>query len=162
MLILGIDCGSRVTGYGVIESLGRTQRAVGYGAIRVPAGRDLAGRLRFVADGIDEVVERFRPSEAAVEDVFQHRNVSSAFKLAHVRGVALLSAARAGLPVASYTPTQIKSSVVGYGTADKHQVRQMVSVLLGLREQVRPLDVSDALAVAYCHASLRNVGAAAG
>ena len=162
MLILGIDCGSRVTGYGVIESIGRTQRAVGYGAIRIPAGKDLAGRLRFVADGIDEVVERFRPSEAAVEDVFQHRNVSSAFTLAHVRGVALLSAARAGLPVASYAPAQIKSSVVGYGTADKRQVRQMVTLLLGLQEEVKPLDVSDALAVAYCHASLRNVGAGTG
>ncbi len=156
MLILGIDCGSRITGYGVIESLGRTQRAVGYGAIRVPAGRELADRLRFVADGIDEVVERFRPAEAAVEDVFHHRNAASAFVLAHVRGVALLSAARAGLLVASYAPAQIKSSVVGYGTADKRQVRQMVTVLLGLQEEVKPLDVSDALAVAYCHASLRN------
>ena len=156
MLILGIDCGSQITGYGIIESHGRTQRSVGYGAIRVPTGLDLAEKLRVVADGLDEVVKRFGPAEAAVEDVFHHVNPRSALILAHVRGVALLSAVRAGLPVATYSPAQVKNSIVGYGNADKQQVRQMASTLLGLREDVKPLDISDALAVAYCHASLRD------
>lgn len=162
MLILGIDCGSQVTGYGVIESEGRVQRSVGYGAIRVPKGRDLAERLRIIADGIDEVVERFGPVEAAVEDVFHHLNARSSLVLAHVRGAALLSVARAGLPVATYAPSQVKMSVVGYGNADKQQVRQMVSVLLGVREEVKPLDISDALAVAYCHANLRDAASRGG
>ena len=156
MRILGIDCGSRITGYGVIEAQGRSRQSVGYGAIRIPPNKELAERLRFVADGLDEVLRRFRPHEAAVEDVFVRKNARSAFVLAHVRGAAMLSAARAGLRVASYTPAQVKSSVVGYGSADKGQVRQMVKALLGVREELSPLDISDALAVAYCHANLRD------
>lgn len=155
MLILGIDCGSQVTGYGVIESLGRSQRAVGYGAIRTGAAKDLAARLKIVGDALDEVFERFQPAEAAVEDLFHHRNARSAFTLAHVRGVALLCAARAGRPVASYAPAQVKDSVAGHGNADKEQVRRMVSVLLGVPDDLKPLDITDALAVAYCHANRR-------
>ncbi len=156
MRILGIDCGSRITGYGVIESDGRSQRAVSYGAIRVPAGRNLGERLCVVADGLDNVVAKFQPDEAAVEDVFTGRNVRSAFVLAHVRGVALLSASRAGLPVASYAPSQVKSSIAGHGNAGKDQVRRMVRLLLDVQEEIDPLDISDALAVAYCHANLRD------
>ena len=156
MRILGIDCGSRITGYGVIESDGRSQRAVSYGAIRVPASRNLGEGLCVVADGLDKVVTKFQPDEAAVEDVFSGRNVRSAIVLAHVRGVALLSASRAGLPVASYTPSQVKSSIAGYGNAGKDQVRRMLRLLLDVREEIDPLDVSDALAVAYCHANLRD------
>ena len=156
MRILGIDCGSRVTGYGVIEAEGRSLRSVGYGAIRLPANRELAERLCLVADGLDEVLRRFQPDEAALEDVFTRKYPRSALVLAHVRGAAMLCAARAGLRVASYTPAQVKSSVVGYGNAGKGQVRQMVRILLGVQEQVKPLDVSDALAVAYCHANLRD------
>ena len=154
--ILGIDCGSQVTGYGVIEAEGRTRQAVAYGAIRVPRGRELPERLRIVADGLEEVLDRFQPAEAAVEDVFQGGNARSAVVLAHVRGAALVCLARAGLPVASYAPKQVKSSVVGHGSADKRQVQQMVQVLLGLGEAVDSLDASDALAVAYCHANRRN------
>lgn len=155
MRILGIDCGSRITGYGIIESDGPSRRTVTYGAISVPRASDIAERLRTVADALDEVLGRFRPHEAAVEDVFVSRNVRSAFVLAHVRGAAMLSVARAGLPVASYTAAQVKKSVVGHGRADKRQVRHMVRLLLGVREEIDPLDISDALAVAYCHASLR-------
>lgn len=154
--ILGIDCGSRITGYGVIEIDGRSQRAVAYGAIRVPAGPDLGKRLCVVAEGIGQVLEAWEPDEAAVEDVFTGLNVRSALVLAHVRGVAMMCAAKAGLCVASYTAAQVKGSVSGYGSAGKEQVRLMVRTLLGVREEIRPLDASDALAVAYCHANLRN------
>lgn len=156
MRILGIDCGSRITGYGVIESDGRSQRSVAYGAIRAPAGESLGERLCVLAKGIDEVLSQYRPDEAAVEDVFTGPNARSAIMLAHVRGVAMLSASRAGIPVASYTPTQVKSSIAGYGSAGKDQVRHMVRVLLDVTEEIYPLDASDALAVAYCHASLRD------
>ena len=157
MRILGIDCGSRITGYGVIEAKGRERRSVGYGAIRLPAERDLAERLLSLAESLEEVLRRFEPEEVAIEDVFAKRNIRSAFVLASVRGAAMLTAARAGLKVASYTPSQVKSSVAGYGNAGKKEVRQMVGVLLGVREAVKPLDISDALAVAYCHANLRHV-----
>ena len=156
MRILGIDCGSRITGYGVIESDGRSQRAVAYGAIRLQAGHDLGKRLCAVADGIGRVLETYEPDEAALEDVFSGLNVRSAIVLAHVRGVAMMTASRAGLPVASYTARQVKSSVSGYGNAGKGQVRLMAKTLLGVREEISPLDASDALAVAYCHASLRH------
>ena len=154
--ILGIDCGSRITGYGVIETDGRSQRAVSYGAIRVPSGRSLGERLCVVAEGIEGVLFQYRPDEAAVEDVFTGPNVRSAIVLAHVRGVAMLSASKAGLPVASYTASQVKNSIAGFGNAGKDQVRQMVRLLLDVREEIEPLDASDALAVAYCHANLRD------
>ena len=156
MRILGIDCGSRVTGFGVIEAEGRSCRPVGYGAIRVPSRSDLPDRLCVVADGLDDVLRRYRPDEVAIEDVFTAKNPRGAFVLAHVRGAAMLSAVRAGARVASYTPAQVKSSVTGYGNAGKVQVRRMVRVLLGVEQNVKPLDISDALAVAYCHANLRD------
>ena len=151
-----MDCGSRVTGYGLIESNGREAQALDYGTIRIPAGIDLAKRLCVVAEGLRQIVDRFSPDEAALEDVFTQKNVRSALVLAHVRGAAMLSLAEAGVPVASYSPTIVKSSVVGHGSANKEQVRQMVTVLLGVRESIDPLDVSDALAVAYCHANRRD------
>lgn len=158
MLILGVDCGSRVTGYGLIESVGREAQAVDYGTIRLPERLELPERLCMLAAGLRQVLDRFSPDEAAVEDVFTQKNVRSALVLAHVRGAAMLSLAEAGVPVASYSPATVKNSVVGHGSAKKEQVRQMVSVLLGVRETIDPLDVSDALAVALCHANRRAAG----
>ena len=155
MLILGVDCGSRVTGYGLIESVGRETQAVDYGTIRLPERLELPERLCMLAGGLRQVLDRFSPDEAAVEDVFTQKNVRSALVLAHVRGAAMLSLAEAGVPVASYSPATVKNSVVGHGSANKEQVRQMVSILLGVRETIDPLDVSDALAVALCHANRR-------
>ena len=155
MLILGVDCGSRVTGYGLIESVGRETQAVDYGTIRLPERLELPERLCMLAGGLRQVLDRFSPDEAAVEDVFTQKNMRSALVLAHVRGAAMLSIAEAGVPVASYSPATVKNSVVGHGSANKEQVRQMVSVLLGVRETIDPLDVSDALAVALCHANRR-------
>lgn len=157
MRILGLDCGSRVTGFGVIDSEGRSRRSVAFGAIRLSAKKEMGERLREVADEIDRIVEEYRPDEAALEDVFVRKNVKSALALAHVRGAAMLSAARAGLSVSNYSPGQVKSSVVGYGNAEKTQVRKMVKILLGIRGEVKPTDASDALAVAYCHASHRHL-----
>ncbi len=153
MRILGIDCGSEVTGFGVIESDGRNHRSIAYGAIRTKTREGFPQRLRSIADGLDRVLCEHRPQEVAVEGVFHAANARSALKLAHVRGVALLSSARAGLPIAEYSPLEIKSGVVGYGRADKRQVRMMVQSLLGLRETVSPHDASDALAAAICHAN---------
>ncbi len=156
MRILGVDCGSHITGFGIIESRERVRRAVHYGTLRAPGNRQLADRLRCVADGLDEIIREHRPDEVAVEDIFYSRNFRSAAVVAHVRGVALLSGARAGLPVASYAPQQVKSSVVGHGRAAKSQVGQMIAMLLGVRGPIESEDASDALAVAYCHASLRT------
>lgn len=162
MRILGIDCGSHVTGFGVIEAHGRERTLVGYGAIEAPARMGLANRLRKMGDGLDAVLEKYCPEEAAVEDVFARGNMRSALVLAHSRGVALLCMARQGIRVDSYTPAQVKSSVTGYGVAGKEQVRKMVQVLLGVSEVMEPLDASDALAVACTHANLRDADARGG
>ena len=153
MKILGIDCGSAVTGFGVIESDGRSHRSVVYGAIRTKTREQFAERLKSIADGLDRVLAEHKPQEVVVEGVFHAANSKTALKLAHVRGVALLCGARAGLKVAEYSPLEIKVSVVGYGRAEKEQVRMMVQSLLGLTETVSPHDASDALAAAICHAN---------
>ena len=145
-----------MTGYGLIESSGREAQAVDYGIIRLPERLELTERLCLLAGGLRQVVDRFAPDEAAVEDLFTHKNMRSALVLAHVRGAAMLILAEAGVPVASYSPTTVKNSVVGHGSAQKEQVRQMVRLLLGVREAIDPLDVSDALAVALCHANRRG------
>jgi crossover junction endodeoxyribonuclease RuvC len=103
-----------------------------------------------------ELIVRHKPEVVAVEDLFHAKNARSALKLGHVRGIVLLAASQAGVPVAEYTPTQVKRAVVGYGRAGKHQVQEMVTLLLGLEERPSPLDVSDALAVAICHAHLQG------
>ncbi len=156
MRILGIDCGSQVTGYGVIDSDGASHSVVDYGVLKAPGKAELAERLGVIADGIDRVLSQHSPDEVAVEDVFYFKNVKSAIVLAHVRGAVLLSAARAGLVVASYAPRQVKQSVTGYGSAEKEQVTLMVQVLLGVQDSNMPLDASDALAVACCHATRRG------
>ncbi len=150
-----MDCGSRVTGYGVIEAAGRRIEAVAHGAIRLPHGRPLADRLVLVGEGLEGVLREFEPSEAAFEDVFTYKNARSALVLAQVRGAAMLSVARTGVEVASYSPAEVKGCVTGHGAAGKRQVRRMVKRLLGIGGDIRPLDASDALAVAYCHATRR-------
>ena len=149
--VLGIDCGSGATGYGVIEPGGRTSRIVASGVILASARLSFPERLKIIAEGLSRVIETYAPDAVAVEEVFYSVNVKSALKLGHVRGVALLKAAEAGLPIHEYSPLQIKSSVVGYGRAEKNQVQQMVKVLLRL-DEIPPEDAADALAVALCHA----------
>lgn len=153
MRILGIDCGSTTTGYGVIDTDGRRHRLVATGVVRTSSKTPFAERLRKIHRGLAEVIDEHRPERVAVEEVFHAVNAQSALKLAHVRGVALLCAAERELPVGEYSPLEIKSSVVGFGRAEKAQVQMMVSTLLGLREPVEPHDAADALAAAICHAS---------
>jgi crossover junction endodeoxyribonuclease RuvC len=149
--IFGIDPGSERTGYGCIESDGRRHRLVVSGAISAPAHASFPERLLAIHDALRALLEEHRPDCVAIEDVFHARNVRSALKLGHARGVALLAATAAGVPVMAYTPAEVKRAVVGYGRAEKHQVQRMVCLLLGLKTAPTPLDASDALAIAVCH-----------
>lgn len=153
MRILGIDCGSERTGYGVVDSDGRRHRMVATGVVRTSARDGLDLRLLRIAQGLREVIAAHRPEVAAVEEVFYGQNVKTLLKLAHVRGAVMLTAAEAGLGVGEYSPLEIKMSVVGFGRAEKQQVQLMVKSLLGLNEIVASEDASDALAVAICHAT---------
>jgi len=152
MRVLGIDCGTECTGYGVVELEGSGElRCLGFGAVRLSARQPLPLRLRRIQEKLARVIRQHEPDEVAIEDVFYALNVKSALKLGQVRGVAMVVAAAAGLEVAEYAPLAIKSAVVGYGRAEKTQVQQMVMRLLGLAQAPGPEDVSDALAIAICH-----------
>jgi crossover junction endodeoxyribonuclease RuvC len=155
MRVLGIDCGTERTGYGVIDSDGRTHRLISAGVIRTKAKSPLETRLREISGELRGVIVRDEPRAAAVEEVFYSTNVKTALKLAHVRGVALLLISEAGLEFGEYSPLEIKTSVVGYGRAKKHQVQVMVASLLRLEEPIASEDACDALAVAVCHATHR-------
>jgi crossover junction endodeoxyribonuclease RuvC len=147
----GIDPGSDCTGYGCIESLGSRHRLIACGALTAPANATFPEKLLVIHSGLAALLQRHAPDCVAIEDIFYARNVRSALKLGHARGVALLAACSAGLPVIEYAPAEIKRTVVGYGRAEKHQVQQMVKLLLGLETVPSPHDVADALAVAICH-----------
>ena len=153
MRVLGIDCGSERTGYGVIESDGLDHRLVAFGVIRTSAKTPFEQRLLAIAGGLRGLIQQHVPEAAAVEGVFYSANVKTALKLAHVRGVALLAIAEAGLEMREYSPLEVKSSVVGYGRAEKSQVQTMVRSLLRLAEPIESEDACDALAVAICHAT---------
>lgn len=153
MRVLGIDCGSERTGYGVVDSDGLRHRMVAAGVIKTNPRWPFERRLMEIAGGLRELIREHKPELAAVEEVFHAVNAKSALKLAHVRGVALLVVGEAGLGLAEYSPLEVKMSVVGYGRAEKTQVQMMVRSLLGLAEVVESLDASDALAVAICHAT---------
>ncbi len=155
MRVLGIDCGSVHTGYGVIDSDGSRHTIVSAGAIRTSAKQPLAQRLHTIAGGLRAVIARDAPQAAAVEEVFHAVNAKSALKLAHVRGVALLVVAEAGIPCAEYSALKVKQSVVGFGRAEKYQVQFMVRSLLGGATPIHQPDACDALAVAICHATMR-------
>jgi len=151
MRVLGIDCGSRVTGYGVIDSDGADCVFVRCGAIRTRPSDPMPERLKSIYAGIIEVIREFQPAAAAFESLFYATNAQSALKLGHVRGVSIFAAAEANLSVFEYSPLEVKSAVTGYGRAEKPQVQQMVRALLKLPTPPEPYDASDALAVAICH-----------
>ncbi len=153
MRVLGIDCGSERTGYGVIETDGVDHRLVTTGVIRTDPKARFEKRLLVIATGLRGLIRQHAPDAAAVEDVFYSANVKTALKLAQVRGVALLAIAEAGVDLGDYSPLEVKTSVVGYGRAEKSQVQLMVRSLLHLREEIDSEDASDALAVAICHAT---------
>src|SRR3569833_425307 len=151
MRIAGIDCGTERTGFGIIDTDGRSHRFVEAGVIRTRPSDLLERRILTIAAELRAVLQRFTPDIVAVEEVFHAVNSKSALKLAHVRGVAMLVAAEAGLPVNEYSPLEVKMSVVGYGRAEKQQVQMMVLSLLGINREFASLDATDALAVAICH-----------
>jgi crossover junction endodeoxyribonuclease RuvC len=152
MRVLGIDCGTEYTGYGVVELLADDRLiCITSGAIRVSAHDAMPTRLSRISSRLQELIAEYRPDWVAIEEVFYAVNVKSALKLGQVRGVAMLAAAAAGLDVAEYSPLSIKSAVVGYGRAEKHQVQQMVTRLLNLDQVPEPADAADALAIAICH-----------
>ncbi len=148
--ILGIDPGSRTTGFGLIDVEGSRMRMVVAGCVRCVAG-DFPSRLKIVYDGIVEVVTEYRPDEMAVEEVFVHKNANAALKLGQARGAAICAGLSRELPVFEYAARRVKQALVGKGGADKHQVQHMVKVLLNCHDEL-PTDASDALAVALCHA----------
>ncbi len=155
MRTLGIDPGSRVTGYGVVEQAGGRIVRVDHGEIRIRNGEPFTRCLSRIFDALMEVILRTRPDAIALEDIFYGKNVKSLIKQGHVRGVALLAASRSGVPAYEYTPLEVKKAVVGYGQAEKHQVQMMIRAILQLEETLPP-DASDALAVAVCHTNTKK------
>lgn len=152
MRVLGIDCGTEFTGYGVVELLADDRLLyLDCGAIKLSPRDAMSARLALINRRLQELIAQHRPDRVAIEDVFYAVNVKSALKLGQVRGVAMLAAAIAGLEVAEYSPLSIKSAVVGYGKAEKHQVQQMVMRLLNLDQAPDSPDAADALAIAICH-----------
>lgn len=162
MLTLGIDPGTAIMGYGLVDFDGRALTAVDYGALTTSKELATAERLLRLYAGLGEIIAAHRPDAVAVEELFFGTNARTAIAVGQARGVALLAAAQAGRRVFEYTPLQVKSAVVGYGKASKEQVQSMTATLLGLRAVPRPDDTADALAVAICHAhSARLVDLAA-
>jgi crossover junction endodeoxyribonuclease RuvC len=152
MRVLGIDCGTEYTGYGIVDLLSDDRLVcLDCGAIRLSPREPMSTRLALINHRLQDLISQHHPDRVAIEDVFYAVNVKSALKLGQVRGVAMLAAAMAGLEVAEYSPLSIKSAVVGYGRAEKHQVQQMVARLLRLDEIPEPPDAADALAIAICH-----------
>lgn len=153
--VLGVDpAAAGPTGYGIIESDGRACRVLGYGALKVPAGRQKTSAgavLHDVHALLCELIQKFSPTAMAVESVFTALNMRTALRLAEVRGVVLLAAQQNGIEVRSYSPREVKACVGGYGNADKRQMQIMVRALLEMRETPEPSDAADALAVALCH-----------
>jgi crossover junction endodeoxyribonuclease RuvC len=154
--VFGIDPGSQRTGFGCVDSDGRRHRLVICGAIRVRTGDAFPARLSSIYRELTIHLRKARPDIVAIENLFHATNVRSALMLGHARGVAMLAAVEAGVPVVEYTPAEVKRAVVGYGRAEKPQVQQMIKLLLGLAKAPSPHDAADALAVAICHVHSRR------
>jgi len=148
--VLGIDPGSLVTGYGVVEKAGYGLCCIKYGEIKTGKGVALSSCLKTICGGIQEVIRRMEPDALSIENIFYGKNIRSLIKQGHVRGVAILAGVESGVPVYEYSPLEIKKAVVGYGRAEKGQVQMMVRAILKLSE-LPPPDAADALAVAICH-----------
>ena len=151
MIILGIDPGFAITGYGVVKYEGNKFSAIDYGAITTESSMELPKRLLHLHDSLRELILRHKPDAISIEELFFNKNIKTALTVGHGRGVAVLAAAESGIDVFEYTPLQVKQSVVGYGRAEKAQVQQMVKIILNLPQIPKPDDVADALAIAVCH-----------
>ena len=151
MIILGIDPGFAITGWGLINSVANRLSLSRYGAVTTPAGMPFTRRLTAIRTGLEEIIGTYHPDACAVEELFFNSNTTTAIKVAQGRGVAVETVSAAGIPVFEYTPLQVKMTVVGYGRAEKKQVQQMVKVMLKLDAIPKPDDAADAVAIAICH-----------
>lgn len=159
MIIMGIDPGFAITGYGIIKYEGNRFSVLDYGIVATEPSVTLPQRLLLLNTRLEELIGKYRPDAVSVEELFFNKNIKTALNVGHGRGVALLAAAKSGVGVFEYTPLQVKQSVVGYGRAEKAQMQQMVKVILNLAQIPKPDDVADALATAICHAhSFRLAG----
>lgn len=152
MRIMGIDPGIAIVGYGIVDQKGNRLTAVQYGSIQTKAELSTPRRLKQIYDACTELLDQYKPSVVAVEKLFFNRNVTTAFTVGQARGVIILAAEEVGVEITEYTPLQVKQAVVGYGKAEKHQIQEMVKMLLALPEIPKPDDVADALGVAICEA----------
>jgi len=157
MRVLGIDPGTGILGFGVIDVRGQKIKLVEAGVIKTPAHTPHDERLEEIFDGLQEIIAATKPDKFSIEKLFFSRNVTTAMTVAEARGVAILAARKAGLPIAEYTPMQIKQTLTGYGKADKKQVQEMVRIQLGLTEVPKPDDCADALAAAITYAFMSRL-----
>ena len=156
MIILGIDHGYAIVGYGILEYRNNHFRAVDYGAITTDASMDMFARFKSIYDDLNRIMDQYRPDFMAIEELFFNNNQKTAINVAQARGVLLLSALNHGVRIFEYTPLQVKQAVAGYGRAEKNQVQQMVKLLLNLESIPKPDDTADALAIAICHGHSYN------
>ncbi|MFH1715040.1 MAG: crossover junction endodeoxyribonuclease RuvC [Elusimicrobiota bacterium] len=157
MIVLGIDPGTATTGWGIIKcEKGFDPKPIAYGYISTGAEHPFPRRLNRIHDELTKIITEFKPSDIAIEELFFAKNVKTAIKVGHARGVMLLTAEKAGVAVYEYTPLQIKQAIVGYGRAEKNQVQYMVTKLLNLKKTPKPDDTADALAVALCHNNMQK------
>ena len=156
MYILGIDPGFAIVGWGIIESHRGNIRPVAYGAITTPAHTPIESRLLTIQQDLEAIIEKYKPEEMAIEELFFNTNITTAIAVAEARGVIICTAHRLGVKVSEYTPLQVKQAVVGYGKAEKHQVISMVTSLLKLPKPPKPDDTADALAISICHSQCRG------
>lgn len=152
MIILGIDPGYAIVGFGVLEYRGNRFRVIDFGAITTQAGMPFNRRLEIIYDELTAIIEKHKPEAMSVEKVFYNSNAKTVIDVSQARGVIMLAAQKSRLPVFEYTPLQVKQSVVGYGRADKKQIQEMIRRILGLEKVPKPDDTADALAMAICHA----------
>lgn len=152
MILIGVDPGTIICGYGVILVEGSSYRAIDYGCIKPPPSYEISDRYLIIFNSIEELLEKHKPNALIVETQFVHKNVQSAIKLGMARGAVMIASARKGIPIAEYAPTKVKLAVVGNGRASKEQVQKMVQMLLRLTQPPEPEDAADALALAICYA----------
>lgn len=156
MIILGIDPGFAIVGWGIIESDRGNVRPIAYGAITTPAHTNIESRLLMIQNDLETIINKYHPDEMAVEELFFNTNITTAIAVAEARGVIICTAHKLGVKVNEYTPLQVKQAVVGYGKAEKNQVIAMVTSLLKLKKAPKPDDTADALAIAICHSQSRG------
>ena len=157
MIILGIDPGLATLGYGVIEADNNKRRMIQFGTLTTPAGQPMPQRLRAIFQGMNQLMDIYQPDDVAFEELFFSKNITTGMAVSAARGVALVAVVQRTENLYEYTPMQIKQAVTGYGGADKHQVQQMVKMLLNMKDIARPDDAADALAVALTHANSMNM-----